>query len=96
MQNLVGNEAGDGLVAFHFFLIKAFHGSLMALLISAEFTEGLFMFTERSSFDFLTTLGPLFYTGQLFEGRVGCIQTHLSVFKSIKMQLASNEGVQEL
>lgn len=52
MQKLVGNESGDSLVVFHFFLIKAFHGSLMALLISAEFIEGLFMLTERSSFDF--------------------------------------------
>lgn len=39
-------------MVFHFFLIKAFHGSPMALLISAEFIGGLFMFTERSSFDF--------------------------------------------
>lgn len=48
------NKSGDSLVVFHFFLIKAFHGSLMDLLISAEFIGGIFMFTGRSSFDFLT------------------------------------------
>lgn len=48
------NESGDSLVVFHFFLIKAFHGCLMDLLISAAFIGGIFMFIGRSSFDFLT------------------------------------------
>lgn len=69
-------------MVFHFFLIKAFRGSLMALLISAEFIEGLLISLREVPLIFLTTLGTLLYRGLLFWG-VGCIQPQLDVFKSI-------------
>lgn len=64
------NESGDSLVFFLFFLIKAFHGSLMDLLISAEFIGGIFMFIGRSSFDFLTNSRALFIRACCFESKV--------------------------
>lgn len=74
------NESGDSVVVFHFFLIKAFHGPLRDLLISAEFIGGIFMFIGRRSSDFLTNSSPI-YRGMLFWEQ-GCIQPQHSVFKS--------------
>lgn len=70
-QNLVFlNKSGDSLSFFHFFLIEAFHGSLMDLLISAEFIGGLCMFIGRSSSDFMTNSAALFRRACCFESKV--------------------------